>query len=218
MPILQEQDFGCYEGKTFSTKPKDTSKQGKRREQPETSVPGFKLVETKAEMAARMDKFLDHHLLPILQSNEPGPEPVVAIVSHGMILSTLWKCLLKRFALHSVKLAPGVHIRRDIDTSFEHLGAWSNTGYLQLDIQRNVTRSKAAEITELLATEVPEEESLTDDTQPLTIIYNWTVTVQAVNSKTHLQGLKRTGGGVGSSKYDESQKSIDTFFKKRRTT
>jgi len=29
--------------------------------------------------------------------------------------------------------------------------------------------------------------------------------------------LKRTGGGVGSSKSDESQSSLESFFKKRKT-
>ncbi|KAL0258946.1 hypothetical protein SLS55_006451 [Diplodia seriata] len=37
-----------------------------------------------------------------------------------------------------------------------------------------------------------------------------------INGKEHLKGLKRTGGGLGSSKHDQNQKSIDTFFKRRR--
>ncbi|KAF2433147.1 phosphoglycerate mutase-like protein [Tothia fuscella] len=44
----------------------------------------------------------------------------------------------------------------------------------------------------------------------------WTTTIHGVNSKKHLVGLKRTGGGVGSSRHDTKQKSIDTFFKRRK--
>jgi hypothetical protein len=44
----------------------------------------------------------------------------------------------------------------------------------------------------------------------------WAVSVHAVNSRQHLVGLKRTGGGVGSSRHDDKQRSIDTFFKKRK--
>jgi hypothetical protein len=37
-----------------------------------------------------------------------------------------------------------------------------------------------------------------------------------VNGKDHLKGLKRTGGGVGSSRHDASQKGIESFFKRRK--
>ena len=216
MSILREQDFGYYEGKKSLGRPKEGSKLDRRRERDVQIEPGFKAAETKAEMAVRMNRFLDDHLLPLLQSSRPF-EPLVAIVSHGMILSTLWKCLLKRFALHSVNLAFGVNIRSEGDTGFEHLGAWSNTGFLELDIKKHASRLKAAEITEILAAEVHEQEELTDSTQVPAVLYDWSITVRAVNSKDHLKGLKRTGGGVGSSKFDETQKSIDTFFKKRKT-
>jgi hypothetical protein len=40
--------------------------------------------------------------------------------------------------------------------------------------------------------------------------------VKAVNSQDHLKGLKKTRGGIGSLKHDSSQKTMDSFFKKRR--
>jgi len=43
------------------------------------------------------------------------------------------------------------------------------------------------------------------------------ITVKTINGKDHLKGLKRTGGGLGSSKFEEGQKSIETFFKKRKS-
>jgi len=40
--------------------------------------------------------------------------------------------------------------------------------------------------------------------------------VKAVNSQEHLKGLKKTRGGIGSLKHDSNQKTVDSFFKKRR--
>jgi len=40
--------------------------------------------------------------------------------------------------------------------------------------------------------------------------------VKAVNSLEHLNGLKKTRGGIGSSKHDEGQNTIESFFKKRK--
>ncbi|KAL6710868.1 hypothetical protein ACN47E_007925 [Coniothyrium glycines] len=48
------------------------------------------------------------------------------------------------------------------------------------------------------------------------IIEGWTTVIRTINGKDHLLGLKRTGGGVGSSRHDASQKSIETFFKRRK--
>jgi hypothetical protein len=40
--------------------------------------------------------------------------------------------------------------------------------------------------------------------------------VKAVNSQEHLKGLKKTRGGIGSSKHDEKQKTMDSFFKRQK--
>jgi hypothetical protein len=44
----------------------------------------------------------------------------------------------------------------------------------------------------------------------------WNIIIQKINGKDHLKGLKRTGGGVGSSRFDEGQRKIETFFKKQK--
>ena len=49
------------------------------------------------------------------------------------------------------------------------------------------------------------------------LLYGWTTIIKVINGRGHLQGLKRTGGGVGSARHDDGQKSIETFFKRRRT-
>lgn len=46
--------------------------------------------------------------------------------------------------------------------------------------------------------------------------HDWTTTILTINGKDHLKGLKRTGGGVGSSRHDASQKGIESFFKRRK--
>jgi hypothetical protein len=40
--------------------------------------------------------------------------------------------------------------------------------------------------------------------------------VKAMNSQEHVKGLKKTRGGIGSLKYDTNQKTVDSFFKKRK--
>ena len=50
----------------------------------------------------------------------------------------------------------------------------------------------------------------------LDILHGWNMVIRKVNGKDHLKGLKRTGGGVGSSQFDEGQKKIETFFKKQK--
>jgi len=45
-------------------------------------------------------------------------------------------------------------------------------------------------------------------------------TIRTINGKEHLIGLKRTGGGIASGKYEENQKKIDMWLhmKRRKTT
>lgn len=214
LQILQEQDFGKYEGKSFGARtksPSGTPASGQR------AIVHGNEPESKAAMFARMDVFLDHHLLPVLLRNNPGDsEAIVAVVSHGMTLSALWRCLLKRFALYSVTVGHGVDLRIGDVMSLERLGAWSNTGYLELSIEQQVSKSKAAGITDILVAETKSEEKRLKDTTTSSVLYGWKMTIRAVNHKPHLQGFKRTGGGLGSSRHDENQKNIDTFFKKRR--
>jgi broad specificity phosphatase PhoE len=76
---LIEQDFGSKEGKRFYERldNKDTS--------------GFVEVESKDSMAHRADSFLEEYLLPLLGKASKDADSVVAIVSHSIFLSTLWK-------------------------------------------------------------------------------------------------------------------------------
>jgi broad specificity phosphatase PhoE len=242
LSVLMEQDFGSKEGKKFHDRPenKDTT--------------GFVDVESKDSIARRTDSFLDEHLLPLLGEASKEADPVVAIVSHGIFLSTLWKRLLLRLPQKSVALSP--ELQATARPSLEHLGGWSNTGYLELHMTR-VERGDPNTTADVPVVPTPEPSSspvempATDEglgeskvPQALTelgsvgqqvseaptraavvaspsitprIAEGWSSTILAINGKDHLRGLKRTRGGVGSSRHDESQRSIKVFFKRSRT-
>lgn len=42
---------------------------------------------------------------------------------------------------------------------------------------------------------------------------SWVTLVETVNGAKHLQSLKRTGGGIGSAKFDKRQKTLKSFLK-----
>jgi broad specificity phosphatase PhoE len=245
LPLLMEQDFGDLEGKKWSDMQADLR-----------TIPGFTAVETKEAMSLRADAFLDDHLLPLLNVMGDGPAHTVAIVSHGIFLSTLWKRLLRRLPSRSICLAPD--LRSAAHPSLEHLGGWSNTGFLELHMTRQdaapSSTSKtnmswphklkpnknigivdvpqeavqeatdSVEASEVSADDVADEATTaavvptltTPHTTGLRTTHDWTTTILTINGKDHLKGLERTGGGVGSSRHDASQKGIESFFKRRK--
>lgn len=211
--VLREQDFGFYEGKPFYARPRDSHKSGKENHRSQyQDDPDFQDVESKESMDSRMNNFLADDLLPLL-FDEQKEEKIIAVVSHGIILSHLWRCFLKVLPKNSVTLTPGLSVGKGGVTTLEYLGGWSNTGYLELDIRRkSLAAIEPAKSKSSL--EPPISQSIHKDSLPK--LHNYKVTVKTVNGKEHLQGLKRTKGGVGSSKFDEGQKSIESFFKKQK--
>lgn len=253
--MLMERDFGDLEGKKW------TDIQAELQ-----NMPGFVAVETKEAMGRRADAFLDGHLLPLVGEMTGSIDLTIAIVSHGIFLSTLWRRLLRRLTAKSITLSPD--LQSTARPSLEHLGGWSNTGYLELHMTRDeVYKSSpiadatpsptsrpdvlhpvqhrpdatigAVEVTQVIAQEttgdaeasqLPPVDAAKDTapaaaapTTPTTlrpsgvgIARGWTTTVMTINGKDHLKGLKRTGGGVGSSRHDASQKGIESFFKRRK--
>lgn len=244
-PLLVEQDFGSMEGVSYVPRPPGGTKTGKDAQREISKADAdFVDVESKDSMVLRSDTFLNEHLLPILHPARLNVEPVVAIVSHGIFLSVLWRQLLQRLPAKSVTYEQDLLATRG-NIALERLGGWSNTGYLELKFSwRDVLQpATVATVVQDIATPAvvsspnvllnvasvtPTQSSAavvsTTQTTPTIsgpppeslILTDWTLTIQAINSKTHLTGLKRTGGGVGSSRHDSSQKSIDTFFKRRK--
>lgn len=209
LTVLREQDFGYYEGKPFYARSRDSNKSGKDEHRSKhQDDPDFVDVESKESMASRMSQFLQDHLIPLLHSEKRDKEQIVAIVSHGIILSHLWRSFLNFLPKNSVTLSPGLYVGTGGTTPLEYLGGWSNTGYLELDVQKDTAATKSA-----ISHPTTSPPSNTGDTTAS--LHNYKMVIKTVNGKEHLQGLKRTKG-VGSSKYDEGQKSIESFFKKQK--
>jgi broad specificity phosphatase PhoE len=255
LPLLVEQDFGFREGKKFYERPFDSKSTGKEHHRQEhKDTIGFADVESKQSIAQRADAFLDDHLLPLLEGPTQTTNHTVAVVSHGILLSVLWKRLLRRLPPRSVRFAPEV-VPNTRGPTLEHLGGWSNTGYLELHMLRVALHGPSGVTTpaprptpksapsEAVSGQASEEATdggvqavtgdLTDTaheddntasltlpsvnpTLPPAVLRGWQAVIETANGRDHLKGLKRTRGGVGSSRYDASQKSIDSFFKKRR--
>jgi len=235
---LIEQDFGFYEGKPFYAR-SDPKKTG-RESHYETykNEPGFVDVESRESMGRRADAFLDQHLLPLLRTEDDN-ESVVAVVSHGMLLANLWRRLLLRLPRKSLSIEAEVTAARG-NVVLEHLGGWSNTGYLELvlrkavsatslqGIQTAASSSRAQDPTETPPTsglppesaeELPSSavEQKGQDSKPVdSTLDGWVTTIVAIDSKQHLTGLKRQRGGIGRSAHDEGQKKLDGFFKRQK--
>lgn len=254
LTLLVEKNFGSMEGKKSYEQPakcKPTDKEHDRSGS--NGVAGFVAVESKDAMARRADTFLDMYLLPLLDNTPGTVEKCIAIVSHGIFLSTLWKRLLLRLPANSVVLSP--ELRASGRPSLEHLGGWSNTGYLELHMTQSAAPNHISTtdlplsvslVSPSLPAETPavmvglwrirvthvsddsevakkgavEAPTITTEGVPHRsaphIAHGWRTTILAINCKDHLKGLKRTGGGVGSSRHDASQKRIETFFKRRK--
>ena len=145
--------------------------------------------ETFNAMQARVNRFLDQHFVPVVRSRSPADAGTVIVVAHGVVLNVLIKTLASRFRPENV-LAPD-----DFRTDNRHI-PWRNTGYLEsvLDVaddQVNTISSAGQGLDDLK------------------------LTIEAINCVDHLKGLKKTGGGIGSSKFDPAQRTLDTFVFKR---
>lgn len=214
LKVLREQDFGFYEGKPFYARSRDSNRSGKDSHRSDhQDDPDFKDVESRESMDTRMNIFLREYLVPLLRNEKREKKEVIAIVSHGIILSHLWRCFLKLLPKNSVSLSPGLSAGTGGVTPLEYLGGWSNTGYLELDVQKIWPESGNAAQPSRSSPRSSEPRS--NDTGSMPTLHEHKVIIRTVNGKEHLQGLKRTRG-VGSSKYDEGQKSIDSFFKKQK--
>lgn len=167
----------------------------------------------------RIDRFIDQRLVPCLvraASKSAGSvEPCsVVVVAHGIILNVLLRSLLSRFGPEEL-----TRLARPSDSSStsrsESLASWSNTGYLEAEVR----------VIRALATYVPagpkhgQPSNSPAITSPASfsptapaMSYTIKMSVNTVNSVEHLQGLKKTRGGIGSAKFDDKQKTVDSFF------
>ncbi|CAM1510613.1 Fc.00g009480.m01.CDS01 [Cosmosporella sp. VM-42] len=148
-------------------------------------------AETLEAMKSRIDRFLDDHLCPLVDDDAAS----ICVVSHGIILGVLFTSLYARLPFDSVTVAPDAQASMAVDTALIR-PAWSNTGYLEgvfspLESDDEKTLSRGGQRSQL----------------------NGKLLVKAINSIDHIKGLKKTRGGIGSAKFDEKQKTMDSFFK-----
>jgi hypothetical protein len=254
LQLLREQDFGFYEGKKFFERAREGNKSGKDAHlEAHRHEPGFVDVESKESMRIRVENFIDAHLVQLM--HEVEADKSVAVVAHGIILSHLWRAILKRFDPF-VTVASGVQATGP-GMSLEYLGGWSNTGYLDLEVKNRASPSSGNVEPDVAATfavtpstskvgtapdpvlpdgsvaeAITSQGSFTPPQKPATGslgpvapslasspspgLKELHLVVKAVNSQEHLKGLKKTRGGIGSLKHDSSQKTVDSFFKKRK--
>jgi hypothetical protein len=258
LQLLREQDFGFYEGKKFFERPRDENQSGKQAHlEAHRGDPGFVEVESKESMRIRVETFIDAHLVQLMHELE---EKSVVVVAHGIILSHLWRAILKRFHPF-VTVAPSVQLA-ERGYSLEYLGGWGNTGYMDLEVKRRpdvLSRNAASSTNVETPSEIPavsQNSAIPDpvlpdgsasenstslepsasssalqspaNISPSSVdpalvppllprgLNEFSLVVKVVNGQEHLKGLKKTRGGIGSLKHDSNQKTVDSFFKKRR--
>ncbi|KAK4111109.1 phosphoglycerate mutase-like protein [Canariomyces notabilis] len=198
LPDLRERDFGGAEGKKFGTV--------------SSLADGDVAAETRPQMRMRAERFVTGWLEPLflnLDRNPGGQQEgscCVVVVAHGMILGELLAALLARFAPGEVHKLGGRPV------------LWSNTGYAELVVR--VDDQPMAPTTAVPGLgngpgEVESEGMAAADVasgdkkerQPRV-----SLSLVAVNVLKHLEGLKKTRGGIGSARFDKRQRTMDSFF------
>ncbi|PSR80604.1 histidine phosphatase superfamily [Coniella lustricola] len=215
LPMLREKDFGSEEGMRFGAR--EIARRGA------SSSATWVEPESRQSMKRRVDRFLDDFFLATAtRAVSATPPGSIAIVSHGIILNVLLRCLLMRFG-------PGQMVRfakaGTTPRASEWLASWSNTGYLVLEMRVLPLAPLAAPAslpnTPGLAASVAESDRGVQSVNAVSNPVDGSnassnpdiqLSVKLVNCTDHLQGLKKTRSGIGSACFDEKQKTLDSFF------
>ncbi|KAI1659331.1 phosphoglycerate mutase-like protein [Daldinia decipiens] len=183
---LREKDYGSSEGKKYRSLNSLIQADS----------------ETPESMRIRIDRFLDSHLTPIVDTHV-SDKITVAIVAHGIILNVLLNGLLKRFPNPDDSAT-----RNGNRDSRSESAAWSNTGVLQARLEMaNIVSNPDCpnDAVSSVSSVAPADDSN---------LYGRTIrlTVEFINNVDHLEGLKKTRGGIGSTRFDSRQRTMDSFF------
>ena len=149
-----------------------------------TASMGHPDAETREQMRVRMVRFVTAHLGPVLESSEghTGSEQAVVVVAHGIILNVLLRVLRATYLPEERSAESAPPV------------GWSNTGYTEISIG------------------IRSGQGL-DDSQPTRFPRSkLRFKTVASNQTIHLDGLKRTRGGIGSAQFDKKQKTMDSFY------
>ncbi|KAJ5391713.1 hypothetical protein N7509_007203 [Penicillium cosmopolitanum] len=213
---LRERDFGSLEGtrwrKNFPSTESNTNP-------PSDAAPsGHVEIESSASMKRRATSFLNCHVLPLL-FDDTRTRDTIAIVSHGVLLRVLWACLVELFDSMSISIEPGIYARHEGPAS-QLVPSWSNTGYMSLSIHSHPLPPplppRSGSPSQISSNTSQEQSNTSTPVQSKTVsdalLHGWSMKILAVNNKDHLSGLRRAGGGIGSTSHDTRQKRIDHFF------
>lgn len=202
-PYLREKDFGSLEGVKWYT-----LSASMRSSSSSLSSTPFVASESQESMTSRVQLFLSEFLVPVILNDDSaiadGRHRNVAIVSHGIILRQLWQSILSLF--DPQRLQVSIEVAARSGTGVPLHPPWSNTGFLELIIERPETTSILSADTSL-STEV---------SMSTAILASWALRVLDIDSKTHLLDLRRARGGIGSATHDQRQRKIESFFPKPR--
>jgi 2,3-bisphosphoglycerate-dependent phosphoglycerate mutase len=187
---MRERDFRSWEGRSYLKRIGESSDEVRHPD-----------AETHEEMQTRVRRFMADHLIPALLSRSSA-EPdsgagssTIVVVAHGLILNVLLRLLLRDFAPAEMgKMA-----------SPEHLSSWKNTGYLEARVLMSPSASPGGSGTDGAA-------SVNPGAQPESLPH-LTFRITRINCVEHLQGLKKTRGGIGSAQFDVKQKTMESFFR-----
>ncbi|KAI0385473.1 phosphoglycerate mutase-like protein [Hypomontagnella monticulosa] len=191
LPELREKDYGSSEGKKYGVKAGSASGNLAQSDS-----------EAHESMRARINRFLDTHLAPIIDKHV-SDDMAVAIVAHGIILGVLLKVLLERFLPRPVTTTSQNGSRENPP----EFAAWSNTGVLQAKLELDGGEPIAHDQSKPVPRVSPK-----DDIRPIDSRKVFRLTVELTNNIDHLEGLRKTKGGIGSAKFDSRQRTMDSFF------
>lgn len=203
-PVIEIIQLGELREKQFRERTQEASKSAAAAQH---GGEAYTEGEPSEEVNARAKRFLDAVLIPLLEDLLLSDAPqCVFIVAHGGIHSHLWLQFVRVLrALQVPTLSTAGIMRLELVPLDEFL---SNAAYHEVVLNAKRVASKTR-----------------TSPQPTVSCYAGEalsaaqVTFVAVNCVDHLSGLKKTGGGIGNSKFDKKQRKIDSFFvsQNRRT-
>jgi broad specificity phosphatase PhoE len=180
---LRERDFGSAEGKKFGVGAVGTD------------------AESREQMRLRAERFVREHLVPLFMAERAAAGGCVVVVAHGLILASLLRVLMARFGPAEMAALGSPRVV-----------SWSNTGHAELVVRVEHTGKLLA--AEGLVGEMFGDRTSDSAPSPASLPQRprITLSVVAVNVLKHLEGLKKTRGGIGSAQFDKRQRTMDSFF------
>ena len=196
VPDLRERDFGSREGDSVRSKARNCESHMS------TGASSWAPPESPEDILARARRFITNHLMPISQevaSVDDAGSGAVVVVSHGIFISVLLTTLQRTFC------AP-------VQDYMHYPLSLSNTGYVEVVTSTN----EYSDVSSAMSSGSPTIHSagnfLPSMGQTDSNLRKFTLEVKSINKTSHLDGLKRTKGGIGSAKHDPKQRKMDFFF------